>query len=336
MQCPRLDHFVRFNANGTVSRCGHMVNPPEFASLEHMENSVWLHQVRAQMSQDQWPPECLRCSQSEQLQEKSIRQHAIDFDQQQTQSDYLMVGGTLDNICNSACQFCNENISTKIGSLRGRDYPRVNNIDAFYQLPQQRIVHLDLNGGEPTASPNYKRVLANLSESVKSVRVNTNCSIIMPELAALVERGVDVTVTVSFDGVGAVHDYVRWPIEWQQFERNLMIYRDMNIKLNLWTTVCCLNVGNMPAILNYVQQHGFDHSWALLNHPHELDCGFANSFTLGAKIILEQSANPACQQLANFVAVKNNNQVHLDAYIRRQDLLRGIDYRDYYDTVDAV
>ena len=40
MYCPRLDHFVRFNPNGTVSRCGHMVNSPEFDTLEKMGKKI--------------------------------------------------------------------------------------------------------------------------------------------------------------------------------------------------------------------------------------------------------------------------------------------------------
>jgi hypothetical protein len=42
MHCPRLDHFVRFNPDSSVSRCGHMINAPRFPTLQHMENSDWL------------------------------------------------------------------------------------------------------------------------------------------------------------------------------------------------------------------------------------------------------------------------------------------------------
>ena len=48
MWCPRLDHFVRFNPNGSVSRCGHMINPPEFKDLTELENSQWLVDTKTQ------------------------------------------------------------------------------------------------------------------------------------------------------------------------------------------------------------------------------------------------------------------------------------------------
>ena len=267
MLCPRLDHFVRFNPNGSVSRCGHMVNAPEFASLEEMDASAWLTLVK----ETEWPTECVRCRQTESINQTSIRLNAIKFDKIQTQSDYLTVGGVLDNICNSACLTCNETLSTKIGGLMSKHYQIFDNTNRFWALPQDRIVHLDLNGGEPSYSKNYKQVLANLPKSVKSVRLNTNCSTVLTELLSLVERGVDITVTVSLDGIGLVHDYVRWPIKWDKFYKNLMTYKSMPVKLNLWTTVSVLNVDDLPNIVAFAHEHNIDHSYAYLKLPVELD-----------------------------------------------------------------
>lgn len=117
MYCPRLDHFARFNPDGTVSRCGHMVSPPGFGSLKELDDSAWLRDVKHQFDQGLWPRECIRCEEIESVNQTSIRQYSIKRHDQQTRSDYLQIGGVLDNICNSACQFCNSSLSTKIGSL---------------------------------------------------------------------------------------------------------------------------------------------------------------------------------------------------------------------------
>lgn len=324
MYCPRLDHFVRFNPDGTVSRCGHMTRQPRFATLEQMESSEWLQGVREHMAQGIWPAECERCMDTEQTNGTSIRLNAIAFDQTQTQDDYLIVGGVLDNVCNSACQTCNEHLSTKIGGLKSRNYPIVDNSSRFWQLPLERVVHLDINGGEPSASKNYRYILANLPKNVKSVRVNTNCGIVLEELKDLCLRGVQVTVTVSLDGIGAVHDYVRWPIPWDKFYNNLMQYASMPVQLNLWTTVSALNVGNFTNILEFVQTNNFDHSWALLKEPVELDIRYKNNFTLSA---LEQKDHP----LASMIATDKDNTEEIYSYIHKQDALRNINYRNYYN-----
>jgi sulfatase maturation enzyme AslB (radical SAM superfamily) len=290
MHCPRLDHFVRLNPNGTVGRCGHMINAPQFETLADMESSAWLAKTREKMQDNQWPAECLRCQETE---PNSIRQYAIKLDQKTQQKDYLQVGGVLDNVCNAACLTCNETLSTRIGSLNGAGFPVYNNLDRFWTLPQERLIHLDINGGEPSYSKNYKKLLANLPPNLKTLRLNTNCSTVLTELVDIANRGIEVTVTVSCDGIGPVHDLVRWPIPWQNFYNNLMTYKTMPLTLNLWTTVSVLNVNDLPNIQQFAHEHGIDHSYAYLKTPFEL-------------------------------SVDNTNSNARDAYIEKQNQLRGI------------
>ena len=270
MRCPRLDHFVRFNSNGSVSRCGHMTGAPEFASLEELESSSWLQDIKQQFNNNIWPVECRRCQRTEKENNTSIRLNAIKLDQTQTQRDYLQVGGVLDNLCNAGCLTCNEANSSKIGSLKSRIFPIIDNSTNFWNLPQDRILHLDINGGEPSYSKNYKRLLQNLPPNLKTLRLNTNGAVVLKELVDVVNKGVAVTVTVSFDGVGAVHELVRWPLTWDKFYKNLIAYKNMPVELNLWTTVSALNVDDLPNIIAFAKEHGIDHSYAYLTHPKEL------------------------------------------------------------------
>jgi sulfatase maturation enzyme AslB (radical SAM superfamily) len=196
--------------------------------------------------------------------------------------------------CNSACLTCNEDLSTLIGGLKSKTYPIIDNSNKFWELPLDRIVHLDINGGEPSHSKNYKHILANLPKNVKSVRLNTNCSTVLDELLPLKARGIDITVTVSLDGIGDVHDFVRWPIKWDKFYKNLMTYKTMPVKLNLWTTVSVLNVDDLSNIIAFAQEHGIDHSYAYLTTPQEL-------------------------------AIENKDTPESLAYIQEQKRLRGIE-----------
>jgi sulfatase maturation enzyme AslB (radical SAM superfamily) len=313
MHCPRLDHFVRLNHDGTVGRCGHMVDAPKFENLDQLDNSNWLNEVKQQFEKNQWPKECVRCNQTENLGQGSIRLNTINFDQLQTHPDYLIVGGVLDNVCNSACLTCNEHLSTKIGSLKNKYYPIVDNSVRFWNLPQERIVHLDINGGEPSASKNYKKLLANLPKNVKSVRVNTNGSLIIDELQDLAAAGIKVTVTVSLDGIGPVHDWVRWPIKWDKFYSNLMKYQLMpGIDLNTWTTVSALNIGDFQNIQNFISQHNLQHSYALLDTPKVLNVKYKNSLT-----------QPYDAVFPGHVAIDKNNQHELDEFLHEQQQLRS-------------
>jgi sulfatase maturation enzyme AslB (radical SAM superfamily) len=325
MQCPRLKHFVRLNYDGTVSRCGHMVNAPGFATLEEMDSSEWQKSIASNMDANIFPQECRRCNASEQVQQQSIRQFSLQEHSElsKVKADYLVVGGILDNICNSACQSCNAQHSTKIGSLNSSDYYTTNNAEKFWQLPVERIVKLDINGGEPTASPAYQALLENLPTNVKEIRVNTNGSRILPNLDKLIERGVRVTVTVSLDGIGRVHDYVRWPIKWDAFKKNLQYYASLGnaIDLNTWTTVHALNVGNLKDIIDYTLDNKIKHAWAFLEAPDVLNVKYSNHFTRTADVP---------EELKLYVGSEADNTVELQLWTYQQDHLRGIRLWDYY------
>jgi MoaA/NifB/PqqE/SkfB family radical SAM enzyme len=270
-----------------------MIAAPQFDSLVDMDTSSWLQNIKSTFEQDILPRECHRCQQTENINNSSIRLNALAFDQQQSKADYLTVGGVLDNVCNSACFTCDAELSTKIGSLYANTYPIVDNADRFWKLPQEKIVHLDINGGEPAYSKNYKTLLKNLPPNLKTLRLNTNCSTVLTELLDIVQQGIKVTVTVSCDGIGDVHELVRWPILWKDFYNNLMVYKTMPVLLNLWTTVSVLNVDDLPNIQAFAKQHEIDHSYAYLKYPQEL-------------------------------AVDNNDLLSRQAYISKQKQLRGI------------
>ena len=324
MYCPRLDHFVRFNFNGTISRCGHMTNAPQFETLQQMDSSAWLADIRNDMGQDFWPDECIRCKEIESIGNKSVRQQSLDRHAHLLDSrlDYLVLGGVLDNVCNSACQTCNETLSTKIGSLSSKEYTKINNSALINTLPVERIVQMDINGGEPSASPNYLKLLENLPPNVKHLRVNTNGSRLITVLSELVKRGIEVTVTVSLDGIGSRHDYVRWPVKWQDVERNIQAYQNIGLhELNTWTTVSALNIGDLQNIFSYVEQNNLKNSWALLENPSVLSVKHSNHLTRQADVP---------DELKHIVASGEDNTVELQLWTTAQDHTRGIKMWDYY------
>ena len=79
MYCPRLNHFVRLNQNGSIGKCGHMTTDKGFNSFAELENSEWLERVKTDMKFDIWPNECVRCMQTENLYGESIITKSIDL-----------------------------------------------------------------------------------------------------------------------------------------------------------------------------------------------------------------------------------------------------------------
>ncbi len=325
MDCPRLKHFVRLNHDGTIGKCGHMVDGQRFESIDDMHNSKWMVRVRKDMEGDGWAKECQRCMRTEQANGDSVRQKSIKRHKilKHERDDYLIVGGTLDNICNSACQTCGPNLSTKIGSLEGTAYRTMDNYPRFWELPGHRILELDINGGEPTASPNYKKILRNLPKNIRIVRMNTNGSRMIEELENILKKGVVAIVTLSLDGTEDVHDYVRWPIKWSKYTENVDKYLELrsrykNLHLDFWTTLSSLNLNDFSNIQTYAAQTRIPHNWAFLHTPEVLDVKYANALTENAE-----------HGFIGQVAVEEDNNTRLERFIKRQDLMRNINIKDY-------
>lgn len=343
MDCPRLSHFVKISSPGpsldkTFMRCCHMVRPPQFSTYEELTNSEWLIGVRDKFKNGEFPNECIRCKQSEDIGSTSIRMMAINDDSKQTKPDYLIADVMLDNICNGGCQFCNPAISTKLGSLTSpNNYRILDNVDKFNKLPLDQIVQLDITGGEPSNSKNVKELLVNLPVNVKKIRINTNASSFMNELVDVVNKGIDVEITISLDGIGSTFEYIRWPAKWNKFIKVLAQYKQFaqdntnNVSLNMWTTLNALNVNDFENILSFVKDNNIGHEFSMLSTPVELNAVFQNKFTLMAKEKFTNSNNSKVQSLSSLVASSTDNQETLEQFIIRQDLLRNITIKNYID-----
>jgi sulfatase maturation enzyme AslB (radical SAM superfamily) len=316
-----------------------MSQAPEFDSFKDMRDSSWLKEIKKQMENNNWPKECVRCQMTEETSNSSIRLDMIERDRilNSIQKDYIIVGGVLDNICNSACQSCNAELSTKIGSLASKDYKKINNYDNFFSLPQDRIVEVDVNGGEPTASPNYKRLLKNLPISTKIIRINTNGSRVIPEIEELLKKEMRVIITLSFDGTEKVHDYARWPILWRDYKKNVDKYIELrkqykNLRLNFWTTVSSLNVGDLGNIIDYAKEVKIDYAYGFCIHPGVLDIRYENKLTMTAKQSLSKTNNKLLNSISNKCgSFKRNNEQQFKKFISSQDSLRNIDYKTYFN-----
>ena len=139
----------------------------------------------------------------------------------------------------------------------------------------------------------------------------------------MLKRKIMVIVTLSLDGIGDVHDYVRWPIKWKNYEKTVSAYQELQkkyklLQLDFWTTVSCLNINILPDIINYAKDIKIPHDWAFLEQPSVLNVKYTNKFTARAKHI-----SP------NQIATDEDNNIELEAFIQRQDRLRNISVYDY-------
>jgi sulfatase maturation enzyme AslB (radical SAM superfamily) len=344
MHCPRLDHFAKIlphdqKENQTaVMNCCVMTDAPLFDSYDEMMNSEWLATTKKLFASDQWPTECVRCKDQEEIGLKSDRLQWIDFHKDlliDHGSDYLTVSMMLDNICNTACQFCSPYISSKLASLQTVPL-KIRQVGSYEEkLPLHRITQIDLEGGEPSNSKNVKQLLTNLPQRVNTIKMYTNARSFLDELVPVAERGIKIQISISLDGVGAVQEYIRWPTQWSEFCETIEKYKELQIRfphtvsLCFKTTTCALNIADVPNIINFAEKQNIVHSMSQLAYPQALHISYANSYTISARKHLEESPSEICQKLAQGVAAQKENQREIDKFIDQQDTLRKISIKDY-------
>lgn len=343
MDCARLEHFAKFSppwrgfaSTAVISGCCVMVSAPFFSSYSEMISSQWLKNIKDSFKENKFPSECIRCQQKEEINICSDRMFYNEDMKMQSNTDYLTVDLMLDNICNTACQFCSPAVSTKIGSLVSSNY-EIKNVSTYFNdkvLPIDRITQLDLTGGEPSNSKNIKEVLKSLPPNIKSIRVNTNCTSFMDELIPIAEMGISIQITISLDGVGKVQEYMRWPTKWNIFCDVLEKYKKFasnysSVNINLYTTLTALNIYDFDNIINFAKEHSIGHSFNNIAKPKALSITTVNSFTLAAKEKFAKEENPILNSFYKLIASGNNNQIEFDMFVKDQDCLRKINIRDY-------
>ncbi len=344
MHCPRLDHFAKIlphdqKENHTaVMNCCVMVDAPLFDSYDSMMHSDWLAETKQLLSKNQWPSECVRCKEQEGIGLTSDRLYWIDYHGillKDHGSDYLVVSMMLDNVCNTACQFCSPWISSKIAALNNSPFGIRQATSYQDKLPWDRITQIDLEGGEPSNSKNVKQLLKNLPQRVRTVKIYTNARSFLDELISVAEANIEIQISISLDGVGSVQEYVRWPTQWDEFCATVEQYKQLHtqfpelVNLCFKTTLCAFNVFDISNIVDFAAKQNIRHTMSQLAYPLVLQIAASNIYTIAAKEKLQHCGNEVLEKLALGIATKGTNQQDIDRYIVKQDSLRQIRIKDY-------
>ena len=100
--------------------------------------------------------------------------------------------------------------------------------------------------------------------------------------------------------------------------------------MNFWTTVSCLNVGDLNNIIDYAKEVNIDHAYGFCIQPSQLDIRYVNKLTIEAKQRLLSIDNTLLSAIANKCASFNkDNSTELKKFIELQDALRNINFKDY-------
>ena len=196
----------------------------------------------------------------------------------------------LNNVCNLKCRICGPQAS----STFLKEYQEQYNIkieDGGYWLSNKilgtanesvinqwakDLVHLEITGGEPMASPENIKVMELLVESgnAKNINVllNTNGTLYNKKFLDLVLQFKEITICVSIDDLGARLEYERYPTEWDTVQTNLeklieLKSNNSNLSITLCPTVSVFNIYHLPVYQKWAKDLGIFTYYNILHYP---------------------------------------------------------------------
>ena len=214
----------------------------------------------------------------------------------------------IDENCNLRCRMCAPSVSN---SLR-KDYNQVLELDLplpeYYNIKQtesqadpqgvktffgpdltyqQEIIELGdtlrelkFTGGEPTVSKSFWSIVNNLNypEQVK-IHLTTNATkfnhLFLDSMQMFRERHF----TLSIDGTRSTYEYMRYPFNWRQLEKNidqLCATQDpATTEIHVCSVLTTYNMLNIRNLVDWIIQHNWysEHkiTWKCIPDPHPVD-----------------------------------------------------------------
>jgi glutamate-1-semialdehyde 2,1-aminomutase len=131
---------------------------------------------------------------------------------------------------------------------------------------------LFFTGGEPFLEPRFAEILdflieRNVAQNIQ-LEVTTNGTVIKERLLERIKRFKSSFLSISLDGIGAVQEYIRYPLKWDKVQKNIGILRDYGFRLKAVPVLQAYNMLYLADIHYFVAQMDIDISYSnILQYP---------------------------------------------------------------------
>jgi organic radical activating enzyme len=299
--------------NRTLRHCCKSVEYqfPDQLTVDFINNSTGIQQRRRQSLQGIAHSDCASCWKSLAATGSAYRSWMNVWDDQFIESRHTaisdnavrMIDVELDNTCDMSCLYCFADASSKIAQEEGgitkskfneHDYTVFKQwIREYFARTDHLHDHIVFNflGGEPTASKRFYDLVEFIESAALTtplevgIAICTNANTIpqlMQKLTSVIDRSRLIwNVSVSNEGFEKDAELVRWGLDWQRFEKNLIAYmfHPKIVKFSLTPTVNALNLKSFPDYVQwahtlfdrYGQNKTLEWYGNYIDYPSELD-----------------------------------------------------------------
>jgi radical SAM protein with 4Fe4S-binding SPASM domain len=300
---------ISTDVNGSLRPCCKFAQPDisneyqlpnmKEGSLDVLWNDQRFQNLRQAFLDGKKPKECQSCWDEEAAGMRSFRvQWARDkkVDTSKMVFEPIATSGPrgmdlkLNNVCNLKCRICGPQASSTFLkeyqerlniTVEGSDYWISNKIlgtanEEVINKWADDLVHLEITGGEPMASPENIKILDLLIKSGKakniSVLLNTNGTLYNKKFLDNILQFKEITLCLSVDDLGPRLEYERYPTEWDVIQENITKFLELkkdnkNLFLTLCPTVSTFNIYYMTEYLEWANSMDIFTYYNILHYP---------------------------------------------------------------------
>lgn len=290
-----------------------------YDKIEDIVNSPDFIQIRKDMLEGKYVEGCKRCYETESLGDESTRRQMYNerWINNPITIQKISQGTTIDtrvldmdlrfgNLCNLACKSCNSTYSSQLTKelieLKDTD---INNFYTVLDMPNindwyeteifeyninsqlENLSQLYITGGEPTIIKKNYDILDRLVSSGRSKEmrlvINSNMTNLNQKFYSLISEFENVTFYASIDGIGSLQEYIRYPSNWAQIDKNLRYLIDNfdNITLKPAPVIQITNLNRIVELFDYFENFNRIANKSIVNilpinlqAPNHLDCTY--------------------------------------------------------------
>jgi organic radical activating enzyme len=264
-------------------------------SLQIIQNSKYMQQLRQDFLAGEQPQTCRRCWQEERAGRTSKRMHTLDRLKHMGISPewtadakpLMFLDLKLGNICNLKCRICGSWSSSQFAAEEIRYNKKEETRGGFaYQMlkegawPRESqefwkdldqhlddVRYIEFTGGEPFMIREHFQLLQKLVDTGRAANIeihyNTNGTQYPEEAEAIWQHFRQVEIAISIDDVEQRFEYQRSNAVWSEVVANVELFRQLrkrcpNITLQACCTINVFNVYYLETVAHWIDQQGFD------------------------------------------------------------------------------
>lgn len=314
-----------------------------------MTSQANLAQVKTDMLNGVRPTECQHCWTLEDGGIKSdrlIKNETLDFytkkdlinlynDAKLDHNKVIHYKIDTDKICNATCVTCGSGASSSWAELERKNLgiitPRrkINITEANQLIDYTSAVAISFRGGEPLLSGTNFHILEKLLEHGNDhcfISFVTNGSIeISKKHQKLLARFKNMNFSFSIDGIGPVFEYMRYPLKWDQLQKNIQFCRKNNILISSNYTISNINILYHQQTTQWFKDNKIPYRNGYVSNPTYFRPG---AFPIDIKEKIK-SINPELSNLLKDTDHDEQDFKQMKQIISQQDSWKKIQIQDF-------